>query len=282
MNRIVLIAVIAGLCLFVWFAVRTQIGNMLGELTRPSDEFAGDVAAVAINFAPNAPQPWWLSAMVYRKSFVPEDIEKSVAALEESTRRTPNDYRVWTELARGFEQSERFAEAEAAFRRSIELAPAYAIPHWQFGNFLLRQDRIEEAKAELKTATETSSAYRDQVFALAWDYFGKDPARVEELASDTADARVNLAKFFAYRDSGPDALRIWNTLSPEQKQYYETIARTTAWRLYENGFVRESLAIARDVGIAKDAQDETVNNGGFEKSIGDYTENTFWLADLSQ
>jgi hypothetical protein len=278
LNRIVLIAVIAALCLFGWFAVRTQIGAMLGDLTQPSAVEAGTVAEVAIGLAPNASQPWWLSAMVFKRSFLPEDAEKSVSALEEATRRTPNDYRIWTELARGYEQSERYAEAEAAFRRSIELAPTYAIPHWQMGNFLLRQDRIDEAKVELKTATETSSAYRDQVYALAWDYFGKDPARVEELASDSADARVNLAKFFAYRDAGQDALRIWNTLSPEQKKYYETVARTTAWRLYENGFVRESLAIARDIGIAKDAQDETVNNGGFEKSIGDHTETLFgWL-----
>ncbi|MGH9948599.1 MAG: tetratricopeptide repeat protein, partial [Pyrinomonadaceae bacterium] len=261
-HRIAVIAAIVGLCFFGWFGVRTQIGNMLGELTSPSREDAGDVADVAIRFAPNDPQPRWLAAMVYKKSFESEDVERSVASLEAAVRRTPNDYRMWTELARGYEQSERYSEAEAALRRSIKLAPNYAIPHWQLGNFLLRQDRIDEAKAELKLTTQTSSAFRDQVYSLAWDFFGKDTSQVEELAADTADARANLALFYTQRDRGGDALRIWNTLSPEQKQYYNVIAHKMAWYLYGIGSVRESLIIARDVGIANGVADETVNNGG--------------------
>lgn len=276
--RIVSIIAIAAVCAFCWFAVRTQIGSLLAEVTSPSRDDALDVAEFAADLAPRDPRPPWLAATKLRQSFTPADLERSVSLLEEATRLAPNDYLMWTELARGYEQSERFDDAERALRRSIELAPAYAIPHWQMGNFLLRQDRIDEAKVELKRTTETSSAYRDQVYTLAWDFFGKDPARVEELASDSADARANLASFYAQRDAGRDSLRIWNTLSPEQKNYYGFIAKGMARRLYETGFVREALAVARDVGLAKDAQDETVNNGGFEKFIGDYQDTLFgWM-----
>jgi len=251
---------------------------MLVELTPPTDAGAAEVADAAMSLAPLDPRPKWLASMSLRQSFTPEDTERSVQLLEEAVRSSPNDYRIWTELGRGYEQSERYDEAEAALRRSIELAPSYAIPHWQMGNFLLRQDRLEEAKAELKHATETSSAYRDQVYSLAWDYFGKDPARVEELASDSADARANLAKFYSERNSGRDALRIWNTLTPEQKQYYLFISGPMAHRLYQVGFAHESLSVARDAGIARDAQDETVNNGGFEKFIGEQTDTLFgWM-----
>ncbi|PYS87033.1 MAG: hypothetical protein DMF62_13795 [Acidobacteria bacterium] len=276
--RVVSIVAIAAVCAFCWFAVCTQLGSLLADVTSPSRDDALDVAEFASAIAPRDPRPPWLAATKLQQSFTPADLERSVSLLEQATRLAPSDYLMWDELARGYEQAERFGDAEGALRRSIELAPAYAIPHWQMGNFLLRQDRIDEAKAELKRTTETSSAYRDQVYTLAWDFFGKNPARVEELASDSADARANLASFYAQRDAGRDSLRIWNTLSPEQKNYYGFIAKGMARRLYETGFVREALAVARDVGLAKDAQDETVNNGGFEKFIGDYQDTLFgWM-----
>ena len=277
-DRVASIIAIAAVCAFCWFAVRTQIGSLLADVTSPSKDDALKVAEFAADLAPLDPKPPWLAATKLRQSFTPADLDRSVSLLEEATRLAPYDYLIWTELARGYEQSERFDDAERALRRSIELAPTYAIPHWQMGNFLLRQDRVDEAKVELKRTTETSSAYRDQVYTLAWDFFGKDPARVEELASDSADARVYLANFYAQRDAGRDSLRIWNTLSPEQKNYYGFIGKAMARRLYETGFVREALVVARDIGLAKDAADETVNNGGFEKFIGDYQDTLFgWM-----
>ncbi len=277
-TRIALYAAIVGVCVFCWIAVRGQIGSMLAELTPPSGEDAAEVADVAADLAPRDPRAKWLAAMKARESFSEDDLNRSVALLEEAIRLSPSDFRLWIELARGYEQAERYADAERALRHSVSLAPAYAVPHWQLGNFLLRQDRIDEAKAELRRATETSSSYRDQVYALAWNFFGKDPARVEELAADTADARANLAKFYADREVGRDAFRIWNTLSPEQKQYYHFVARPMAKKLYDTRFVREALAVAREFDIDRDAAEETVNNGGFERSIGDHTETLFgWM-----
>lgn len=274
-TRILPIAFIAAAIVLGWIAIRAQVGSMLAELTSPAREDALDVAMQAASYSSRDPRARWLAAVKLRQSFAPDDVDRSITLLEEATRLAPNDYRIWTELARGYEQNERYDEAERALKRSIELAPNYAIPHWQMGNFLLRSGRLDEAKTELRRATETSSGYRDQVFALAWDFFEKDPARVEELVSDTTDARANLAKFYSERGSGRDSLRIWNSLSSEDKSRYEFLGTHMAQRLYDAGFVHESLSIARDLGIAKDASGETVNNGGFEKFIGDPRETLF-------
>ena len=272
------IVVVALLLVFGWFAIRTQIGSMLANQTSTSADNAVEMAQSASALAPLDARPKWLESVKLRQSFSNEDLDRSVALLQDAVRRSPNDFRFWTELARGYEQGERYADSETALRRAIEIAPNYAVPHWQLGNFLLRQDRVDEAKAELRRTADTSSVYRDQVYALAWDHFGKDPARVEELASDSADARANLANFYSGREAGRDSLRIWNTLSLDQRSRYESLGRQIAWRLYQIGYVRESLSIARDVGLARDAQDETVNNGGFERFIGDSDESLFgWM-----
>jgi hypothetical protein len=143
------------------------------------------------------------------------------------------------------------------------------------GNFLLRQDRVEEAKVELKKTTQTSSQYRTQVFALAWDFCGKNPAVVEELVNDSAEVRVSLSDFYAQRGSGRDSLRMWNSLSTDEKTRFETAGQNIARRLYRTGMARDALTVAREVGLAKDVLDETVNNGGFETFIGADTENLF-------
>jgi hypothetical protein len=187
---------------------------------------------------------------------------------EEVVQRSPYDFRWWIELGRAYEQAEKPERAERAFARAVELAPTYTFPHWQFGNFYLRQNRSEEAFSELRKTTERSVLYREQVFSLAWDYFDKDPQKVEELAADTPDVRATLALFYAARGSADNALRIWNTLSEEQKAQHLDIAGRIARGLFEKRRFRESLAFSVQTGIDPEAQAEAVTNGGFEKFIG--------------
>lgn len=254
--------------LFAWYAASWQIGNMLAELTPPSRQDSREVASMAIALAPSDPAPRWLLATKEKEKFTPESIENSTRLFEEVVRRSPHDYRWWIELGRAFEQAEQPANAESAFRRAVELAPAYTFPRWQFGNFYLRQNRTDEAFTELKMATEQSHIFREQVFSLAWDYFDKDPAKVEALAADKPDVKASLAGFYAARNSPADALRVWNLIPDEEKAKHPVAARTIAQGLYDKRFFRQSLEFAKQAGFDPDAQFETISNGGFESFVG--------------
>ncbi|MGI8812949.1 MAG: carbohydrate binding domain-containing protein [Pyrinomonadaceae bacterium] len=253
---------------FAFYAISWQTGNMLAELTLPSQPDARDVSNLAVKLAPSDPSTRWLAAANEKETFTPESIETSTRLFEDVVRRAPNDYRYWIELGRADEQAERADSAELAFRRAVDLAPDYTFPHWQFGNFYLRQNRTEEAFAELKRATERSLVYRDQVFALAWDYFGKDASKVESLAADTPDVRASLALFYAVRSSPADSLRIWNLLSPEDKAEHPQIATTIAKGLNDKRFYRQALEFSKQSGLDPDAAAETVTNAGFETFVG--------------
>lgn len=266
--RLLVAAAVACALVFAWFAVRWQLGNMLASLTAPGQPNADEVAQLARRLAPADALPMWLTATREKENFSPESLEKAVGMFEEVVRLSPNDFRYWIELGRAYEQAEQPEKAEMALRRAVELAPTYTFPHWQFGNFYLRQNRSDEAFAELRKTTERSIVYREQVFSLAWDYFDKDPARVEALAADTPDVRSTLALFYAARGSADNALRIWNSLPDEQKPNYTDTAQRIARGLFEKQRYRESLEFARQTGIDPEAQFETVTNGGFEKFIG--------------
>lgn len=274
-GRLVLLAAIACVLVFAWFSIRWQLGDMLAELTSPSQPNALEIAQLSMRLAPSDPAPMWLAASKEKETFSPEGLENSVRMFEELVRLSPNDFRWWLELGRAYEQAEQTEKAELAFKRAVELAPSYTFPHWQFGNFYLRQNRSEEAFAELRKTTERSVVYREQVFSLAWDYFDKDPQRVEALAADTPDVRATLALFYAARGSAENALRIWNTLSDDEKASHVETAKRMARGLFEKQRFRESLAFSVQTGLDPEAQVGNVTNGGFEKYIGGPDDNIF-------
>lgn len=268
-GRMILLAAVLAAILLAWFGVRWQIGNMLGELTSPAQENALEVARAASGLAPRDPLPRWLLATKLKEEFTPEGIEGSVRNFEEAVRRSPNDFRWWIELGRAYEQADRMDQAERAFKRAVDLAPEYTFPQWQIGNFYLRQDRVEEAFSHLTQATEKSIVYREQVFGLAWDYFDKDPARVEQLAANTHDVRISLAQFYAQRGAAADALRIWHTVPEEERSRHPQILKNITEHLFSKRFYRQTLEFARLTGTDPEAQLETVSNPGFEKPLGD-------------
>lgn len=278
--RILLIVLAIGALLFGWYSIRLQLGSMLSELTVSTDEGADQIAAIAGQLSPGNPSAKWLAASIEKDKFSLDSAENSVKLFEDVIRLSPYDFRWWLELARTYEQAGRIPQAEAAFKRAVELAPHYTYPHWQAGNFYLRQDRSQEAFAEFRKTTENNLPYREQVFSLAWDYFDKDASKVEQFAGDSPDTKSYLALFFATKRAPMDSLRIWNTLSDEEKQTHANIAKVITESLVERRFYKAGVEFSRQVGIDPQAQFETVSNGGFETPVAPKGESFFgWNLD---
>ncbi|MEP6945221.1 MAG: tetratricopeptide repeat protein [Acidobacteriota bacterium] len=270
LGTAVLIAVVFG-----WVAVRRQFGDMLAELTKTSDPAASDVASIAGSMAPGDPLTTWLKGTLEKNVFTPEKTNSSIKLFEDTVRLSPRDFRWWIELGRAYEQDERAEPAEAAFKQAVALAPTYSFPHWQLGNFYLRQGRNDEAFAEFKTVSESDQIYREQVFSLAWDYFDKDPQKLETMVADRPDVHASLAMFYAQRGVAADSLRNWNKLSDDEKSHYPQIARAITQGLYDRRFFPQALEFARQIGIDPDAKPETVTNPGFERPLGNPDDTKF-------
>src|SRR5690606_12981948 len=151
-----MVAAIAAALLLSWFGVRWQLGNMFAELTSVTQPDARQSAEFARAMAPGDPAAQWLLAAKERENFDVESLERAVGMMEEVVRLSPNDFRWWIELGRAYEQAERPEEAERALLRAAELAPEYTFPRWQLGNFYLRQNRTDDAFAQLMKTTEKS------------------------------------------------------------------------------------------------------------------------------
>lgn len=263
--RIVLAFSMLAALAFAWFAVRWQLGNMLASISTVGDPNSALIADLASGWAPTDPASYWLKAAV----------DDTVETYEHTVRLAPYDYRWRVQLGRSLVQNDQLERAEIEFKRAVELAPGYAIPHWHLGNFYLRQNRIDEAIAELREAARNNQPYRDQVFSLAWDYFGKDAAQIERLAGDTPDAHARLAYFFAARGRGTDALRNWNMLTEAEKAANPVIAKNMAHGLYIQRYFPQALEFSRQIGFDADAKAETVTDGSFEKGVNEANDSRF-------
>ncbi len=255
--------------LFGWFSVRWMLGSMMAELASPSDFNASDVAQTALNFSPSDPLTNWLQATAVK------DDKIALKTYEKIVNISPNDYRWWIELGRTREQLEDFAGSEKAFLRAVEIAPNYSFPHWQIGNFYLRRGDEAKAFGEFQKAASGSVEYRDQVFSTVWEFYDKDTAKLEQIVGDNPPAKASLAKFYAAKERSEDSLRIWNTLTPEQKQENQLFAELILQAFYEKKFYRTAVEFASGLGKEPDAKIETVQNGGFESPIKAENETLF-------
>ncbi len=265
--RVGLVAMIVFAVVFGWFAASWQLGNMLAELTLPSEPNAEELAALSKSLAPSDPLTSWLTANTKRGVLTEENPENPINDFKQTVRLSPFDYRWWIELGHGYEQAENPELAEQAYLKATRTAPAYTYPRWQLGNFYLRQNRSEEAFAELKKAAQKNAVYRQQVFSIAWDFYEQDTARLEQIAGDLPEVKTGLVQFYAAKGRAEDSLRIWNTLSDEEKKESQAIGKLVAQVLFEKGFQRSVMQFVSELGIEPKAKPETVQNGGFEDSI---------------
>lgn len=272
--RLLLGIVIVLTLLFGWFSIRWQLSNMLAELTSPNEPNALAIAGLASDFSSGSPMALWLLVKTKAEDSVSiANGDTGPADYERLVRLSPNNFTWWIELGRSLEQAGQPDNAEKAFVRAVGLAPAYTRAHWQLGNFYLRQNRDQEAFAELQKAAEHNSTYREQVFSIVWDFYENDTARLEEIAGESPAVRAGLAKFYAVKERPADSLRMWNTLTADEKNSNQKVARLIAQGLFERRFYRQALEFVRDLGIEPKAEFEKIQNGDFEEPIGeaDYT-----------
>ena len=268
-GRTLLVLVILFALWFAWTAIRWQLGDMLADLTPPTEPTAVAVAEMGVKMAPSDPLAYWLRASAS------EDGDVAVRGFEDAVHKAPFDYRWRVDLGRALDQNDEPEKAEAQFKHAIELAPAYAAPRWYLGNFYLRHDRVDEAMAELKKAADNNYSYRDQVFSLAWEYFDKDPSKLEELAGDRPNSIARLAYFLAGHGVGEGSLRNWNRLSDPEKSAHMNEARAIAAGLFEQRHFQEALELFQQLGKETNSKPEAVTNGNFEQNPGESVDSRF-------
>jgi tetratricopeptide (TPR) repeat protein len=264
-----------------WFAVRWYVGNTIAEYAPEVTEGGIDLARMAVRWAPGDPLTHWRLGILEEEVFSAQNMTAAVSEYQEAVRLSPNDYRFWTELGRALEASGDRDSSEKALRRAVELAPAYSRPHWYFGNLLLREGKFDEAFQQLGHAAESDDQMRPQVFNLAMQVFGGDVNEIARVACGSPAARLQFAIYLAKAGRVDDAMRLWGTISPSDRQAQKDLSKELEKELAQAKQFHALLAVMREIDpdtpLPAPGQ---FFNGGIESDLKFPGANTFdWMIE---
>ncbi|HLA12390.1 MAG TPA: tetratricopeptide repeat protein [Pyrinomonadaceae bacterium] len=261
---IAVLALVASIAWSVLF-VRWYIGNTLAEYLNP-DASSVDLLSMAVTLAPDDPLTHWRLAEFAEKKLPIDQIGAAVLEYEVAVALSPFDYRYWMALGRALEQSGDIQRAEAALRRAVELAPYYSYPRWYLGNLLLRNERYDEAFAELRLAGDADPELRPQLFNLAWEVFKGDTPSLQSAVGTTAAARAQFSLYSIGRGRIDDGLRLWFTLSEDERRENLSTAQAVIDSLVNNGKHHHAATVWNGVASQPSYQVAIgkILDGGFE------------------
>ena len=109
------------------------------------------------------------------------EYEEAVGAAERAVDLAPREVVMWEGLGRACEAAERWQEAERAFCEAAELAPAIARPHIFLGVLHARRGRHAEAEACYRRALEIEPDNEEAMHNLACRVAERDPEEARAL-----------------------------------------------------------------------------------------------------
>jgi len=225
-----------------------------------------EIADMAVGLGPKDPQTHYAAAVVYDKTFLASDQQRSLSEYETATALSPHSYLLWLEYGKALGRigDDR---AEAAFRRAQELAPNYASVQWALGNLLVREGKQDEGFAQIRRAVEGDDTLAAPAVAFAYQLFNGDANAVKQNVGSTPEATAALALTLARDKRYDDAAAVWRSMGDAAASDSLTERRRTLM----NSFIaakkfRLAFAVSPDA-AAGGASPEQINDGGFERSI---------------
>ncbi len=265
----VIIVMIAAACLgLTYFSAKWHFASGVAptfDRTRPESPL---VANWLTEVAPGDPSVRLAAAVTFERTFDMNDLDRSMREYVEATAASPNNYLLWLALARSRSLNGDTAGAEAAFKRSLELAPNYAVVQWAYGNFLVRQGSTGEGFKLMAKAASANPEYAASAAVTALQIFDGDvrKALVELGETDATNAALQIALIKSERFD--DAVEAWSRISAEGKQgkYKQSTDKLAADLTVAKRFALASRVYAAISGGETPASGK-IGNGGFESEV---------------
>ena len=233
--------------------------SIIGSTVQPADE--------AVRLAPNDPEAHYTRALSLINS---NRLDEAVSELKEATRLRPAHYYEWLDLGVTLDRLGDATGAERALRESVRLAPFFAQPHWQLGNFLYRQGRFDESFVDLRKAVDSNPRLFANLIDLAWAATDENEAVFESLVQPkSARNHLELAYFLAKQQHAAEAARqvkAAGAVSDEESSYF--LRLTIAQLITNEQYSDAHVAWAASHGGSADPKDgDGFVNGSFLEPV---------------
>jgi tetratricopeptide (TPR) repeat protein len=233
----------------------------------------GDNWLRAAQIEPANAENWYRLARYRQFDFDHTDLPLAISYYRRAVQLNPRSPYYKLDLAGALELSGEIPDADKYFRAAQDNYPISAEVSWKYGNFLLRQQRMPEAYAEIHRAAVVNPSLASIAVSRAWHSNTDVHVLLDQVLPDTVAADWAAIAFLSDSQEAAAALEVWKHLAAkkpaiESKQFFGFIDMLVKQERYEDAGTVWRQANSFQNGSSSTQKDGSlVFDGGFEKDI---------------
>jgi tetratricopeptide (TPR) repeat protein len=254
----------------VWFCFAGGRHALASHYAASSNPANWELAA---RIEPGNPETWYKLARFRELDTENPDVPLAISYYRHAIQLNPRSPYYKLDLAGALEIAGNNGEADNYFRAAQAAYPISAEVSWKYGNFLLRQDRLPEAYAEIHRAVMVEPSLISPAVSEVWHSNPDIRILLDQVLPDTAEAYSQTLAFLTNAQESAPALEVWNRLiAKDPRTDWKWVFMLTDMLVAQEKFDEAGTvwrqAAARDAGSAPPyAGNSLVYDGGFEKDI---------------
>jgi tetratricopeptide (TPR) repeat protein len=147
------------------------------------------------------------------------DSPGALADYQRAVDRNPLSAHYWMDLASAYEDTGNLPLARDAFEHARKVYPASAEVSWNYGNFLLRQEKYSEGFAQIQKAVSTDPTLLPLAISRTWRSNHDVALLLDEVLPANVDAYFQALDFFAANHQASAGLVVWRRLLAQGKSF---------------------------------------------------------------
>ena len=155
---------------------------------------------------------WYRLARYRQLDFDNADIPLSISYYQRAIQLNPRSPYYKLDLAGALETAGENQEADSSFRAAQAAYPISAEVSWKYGNFLLRQDRLPEAYAEIHRAVLVDPKLIPLAVSRVWHSDPSIQLLLDQVLPDTVEGYSQALSFLSDEQEPTAALEVWRRL----------------------------------------------------------------------
>jgi tetratricopeptide (TPR) repeat protein len=227
----------------------------------------------AARIEPDNPEIWYRLGRFRQLDFDNADIPLAISYYRRAIQLNPRSPYYKLDLAGTLEMAGNNGEADSYFRAAQAAYPISAEVSWKYGNFLLRQERLPEAYAEIHRAVMVDPKLIPLAVSRVWHSDPDVHLLLDQVLPDTAGAYSDALAFLTDAQEPTAALEVWHRLIAKDphadwKWVYMLTDMLVAQERFEEAGTVWRQAVGTDPSSAPAyTGNSLVFDGGFENDI---------------
>jgi tetratricopeptide (TPR) repeat protein len=230
----------------------------------------------AVELEPGNPETWFLLGRYWQYNIEEPDTKRAVAAYRNALSLDPHSANTWLDLAAAYESEGDAAAARDAFQQAKGVYPISAEVAWRYGNFLLRQNEIPAAFAQIRHAVEVDPKRAAEAVSRSWRLDPDINSIIENVLPPSAPVYLDAIRELDADAAMDPALTVWDRLRtlqpPPQIALNDVIpfidSLVQAHRIADAHRVwTQAASLADPNSSTGDAPGSLIWDGGFETGV---------------